>query len=622
MATKLSGLNTIHRTTNVSLADLKHFYIPDEQSIYLLSHKDAQKLKDWFRLCKEQLELLGYRNIELIGKGAFGFAFAGLDPNDKALVFKFSRINLPQHVQDRLEEEAYMLSQIEHKYAPSLIEFQRIKKQAILVMERAQGVDFEVYSLQQGPLPARLIVKIADQLTQILGYLRSHRVNGAEKPIVHGDIKPSNIVFDPVTEQIGLIDWGSSVFAQLDVQGQPIANNVMDLMSGDMQQTNARLGDVYFIGDEQLNGELSSPRFDEQGLASTLYALASGQSSRFGRHVIQPNALGLPIELAHILTAMLSEDPATRRKGGDYLIKNMHLMRNLVFAKEDDYRYQSLIPTWTHTKEKDIDTVVYSSRKSFLRVENEEVKSDLHYLNDAQFERYYKNYMQGMGETEKAFIAAVGRLGKYPVVGGLVVRWLPEGVYIDSSLNLYDPSLKRSFETSVNNVVTLARAIHRVGVFKSCMFNARNTLHIERDNESMPFEPAPQMQIPYEKSKISITEDQSRNHSYFEDGDDPDELLVLPAPMMALIRQLNSIHHTGCIIFEALPMHLKIHSYYTLLDHSMELEFQSLLKDIIELLPQINGVGISGFMKLPYKDTRYFEHATGLPEKYYPKRPK
>jgi non-specific serine/threonine protein kinase len=96
----------------------------------LLSHKDAKKLKDWFKLCTDQLQLLGYKDIELIGKGAFGFAFAGttsgavsksISKNDlrskdaeiiekpQQQVFKFSRINLPQHVQDRFEEEAYML---------------------------------------------------------------------------------------------------------------------------------------------------------------------------------------------------------------------------------------------------------------------------------------------------------------------------------------------------------------------------------------------------------------------------------------------------------------------------------------------------------------------------------
>ena len=602
--------------------DLKHFYIPDEQSIYLLSHKDAQKLKDWFRLCTEQLERLGYSDIDMIGKGAFGFAFAGVSPDGREMVFKFSRINLPQHVQDRLEEEAFMLSQVEHRHVPKLIEFQRIKKQAILVMERAIGLDLEQYSLQHGPLHPRLIVKIAAQLADVLQTLRHNKQKDDEKPLVHGDIKPSNIVFDPESEQIGLIDWGSSVFAQLDATGQHVANNIMDLMSGDMQQTNARLGDVYFIGDDQLNGGLSTPRFDEQGLASTLYSLASGQSSRFGRYVITPNSLGLPKELSETLTAMMSDDPKERARGGDYFVKNMKYMKNLVFADDKFSDYQAMIPSWTHVEQREIDTVVYSSRKSFLRVENYDAQNDLRYINDAQFERYYKNYMQGMGETEKAFIAAVGRLGKYPVVGGLAVRWEPEGVYMDSSLNLYDPSLKRSFEMSVNNVVTLARAIHRVGIFKSCMFNARDTLHIERDDTNEPFSPDADMQIPYDVSKVSLMEDESRTHSYFEDGDDPDELLQLPENMMKIIRQLNSIHHTGCIIFEALPNHLKIHSYYTLLDHSMELEFKSLLKEVIDSVPQITGLGISGFMKLPYKDTRFFEHVARLPDRFYPRNPK
>lgn len=603
------------------LSNLQHFYIPDEQSIYLLSHSGAQKLKDWFQLCTEQLELLGYWDIELIGKGAFGFAFAGKEPGGRDLVFKFSRINLPQHVQDRLEEEAFMLNHVHHKNAPQLVEFQRIKKQAILVMERAKGIDLEQYSLQNGPLSPRLIVKIAAQLSDILMSLRRFQQNGHDKPIVHGDIKPSNIVFDEASEQIGLIDWGSSVFAQLDADGQFVATNVMDLMSGDMQQTNARLGDVYFIGDEQLSGALSSPRFDEQGLASTLYALASGQSSRFARHIIKASSLGLPRELAETLNAMLSDDTKLQRQGGDYLLKNMQYMRNMVFRDDEEDSYHPLIPTWTHINYKPIDTVVYSSRKSFLRAEAYKAEHDFRYLNDAQFERYYKNYMQGMGETEKAFIAAVGRLGKFPVVGGLVVRWESEGIYIDSSLNLFDPTMRRSFEMSVNNVIVLARAINRVGVFKSCMFNARDTLHVERDDESMPFTPDSNMQIPYDVSTVSLIEDESRTHSYFEDGEDPDELLQLPDSLLLKIRQLNTIHHTGCIIFESLQNHLKIHNYYTLLDHSLELEFKSLLKEIIDEIPNIKGLGISGFMKLPYKDTRFFDHISALPDKFYPRNP-
>jgi non-specific serine/threonine protein kinase len=227
-----------------------------------------------------------------------------------------------------------------------------------------------------------------------------------------------------------------------------------------------------------------------------------------------------------------------------------------------------------------------------------------------------------MGETEKGFIAAVSRLGKYPVVGGLAIRWEEEGIFVDSSLNLYDPSLQLSFDRSVDNVINLARSIKRKGVFKSCMFNAKNTLHVERVTDKKPFIPHPKMQIPYELSKTSLAENESRMHSYFEDGEDPDELLKLPDSLMSKIKSLNAIHHTGCIIFEALPKHLKVHNYYTLLDHAMELEFKSLLKEIIDLIPKIDGIGISGFMKLPYKDTRFFKHQEKMVQKFYPRNPK
>ena len=604
------------------LKGLKHFYIPDEQSIYLLSHADAKKLKDWVSLCMGELKSLGYINIELLGKGAFGFAFSGTSPNGEQRVFKFSRITLPQHIRERLEEEAFMLSHVKHKYVPRFIEYQQIKKQSILVMAQAPGEDLEKVSLRLGPLPPRVIVKIAVQVGQLLFYFRHFVHKGLEKPIVHGDIKPSNLVWDAENECIGLIDWGSSVFAQTDASGQFITNNVMDLMSGELQQTNARLGDVYFIGEEQLNGALSTPRFDEQGLASTLYALASGQSCRYGSKVITPSSLGLPKMLADILTYMLDEDATKRRQGGDYFFKHLHVLKNMVFSEDKDTAYTALIPTWVHQTSQDIETVVYSSRKSYLRQQAALESEELRYIDDAQFDRYYKNYLQGMGDTEKAFVSAISRLGRYPVVGGMAVRWEPEGIYVDSSLNLHDPSLRRAFEQAVNNVITLARAIHKPAVFKCCMFNAKNTVHIERDNEQQDFIPSKALHIPYELSKVSLSKDDSRTHSYFEDGDDPDELLKLPETIIDTIKALNAIHHTGCIIFEALPMHLKIHNYYTLLDHSQEDTFKALLENLVAQIPLIKGLGISGFMKLPYKDTRFFEHKASLPEKYYPRNPK
>lgn len=609
---------------------LQHFYIAQEQSIYLLSHKDATKLKQWVELCQQQLRQLGFEKVALLGKGAYGFVFSAIKTSvagesEQPVVFKFSRINLPQHVQDRLADEADIQGQLNHPQIPKVIDYHKIKRQCILQMTRAPGIDLEQLSHQIGPLAPELVVSIALQVADILLYLRNANNHRQLKPIVHGDIKPSNLVYDKNTGKVQLIDWGSSVNAQLDCNQQSTSTNVMELMSSDLQNSNARLGDVYFIGPEQLEGGLSSPRFDEQGLAATLYALASGQSCRYGVKVIPPNALGLPKLLAQVLTGMLSDDKKLRSQAGDYFFNNLNYLKQVVLADTPtNSEVVAQIPVWIKAQAKgqaeQIDTVVYGSRKSFLR---EQTDSDsLTGIDDAQLDKYYKNYLMGMGDNEKAFIAALSRLGNFPVVGGLAIRWAKEGVYIDSNLTLFDPTLKASFTSAVNNIIYLAQGIFRVGMFKSCLFNARKTLHVERVSESEPFIANKEQEISFEVSDVPDVDDITRLHSYFEDGKDPDEYLHLPDELMAVLAKLNLIHHTGCIIFEVLPKHLKIHSYLMLLNHEKQAEFKACLAQLLTLLPTINGVGISGFMKLPYKDTRFFEHISSMPDKFYPKNPK
>ncbi|GLR62827.1 protein kinase domain-containing protein [Marinospirillum insulare] len=584
---------------------LEQFYINEEQSIYLMSHEDARKVRDWLNLCQQQLAQLGFTAIELVGKGAFGFVFGGRSPQGEDLVFKFSRINLPQVVQDRLEEEAWMQSLIVHRYVPKFYEYTKLARQSVLVMERAKGIDLEAYSLQVGRLPARLIVRIAWQLVEVLNAMRSYKnARGEEAPLVHGDIKPSNIVFDPKSETIQLVDWGSSVFAQLDALGQPVNASMLGFAAS--TQTNARLGDVFFIGDEQLNGGLSSPRFDEQGLAGTLYALASAQSCRHGIQAIPATSLDLPPVIATNLQEMLTGDEATCAAAGDKMLAQAHHLKRWVLEDTLESRVTANLPVWVTEQKEDLETVVYSSRRSFLRAEQPD-PSLLVGIKDIELEKYYKNFLQGMGPTEKAFLAAVSRLGRYPLLGGLSLQWKDQQLLVDSSLKLHDPALRKSFIDSVNNLVTLARSIDRQeGVFKACMFDARATRHLERNNENQPFLPPKDWHLPYEVLPTPATDDQSYSHSYFEDGEDPDELLRLPEAILSAIARMNQLRHTGLIIFEALPTHLKVHSYYVLLDPNQEKEFVACLAAIKAAIPQIDNLGVAGYMKLPYKNTRTF----------------
>ncbi|MCF1432103.1 MAG: protein kinase [Shewanella sp.] len=594
--------------------ELQQFYIAEEQSIYLLKADDARKHRAWIRLCKQQLSKLGYSDIELVGKGAYGFVFAGVNEHGESHVFKFSRITLPRHIQDRLEDEAHIISLLNHPHIPPLVKFEMVGRQGILVMQRAKGEDLEQLSLRRGPLSPGEVMEIARQLADILVYLR------VGTPLVHGDIKPSNLMWDESSQTLSLIDWGSAVFAQRDENNEPVAGNVMNLLSGDQQHTNARMGDVYFIGEEQLNAGLSSPRFDEQGVAGTLFALASGLPSRFGSKVIPPTSLGLPRELARILKGMLNPDATVRNQAGAYFLKAMSRPLRLRLPPLPEDEYLPPIPVWTQQGNKEVDTVSYSSRKSFLRVH--QVDDPIARIDDFQLDKYYRNFMAGMGDTEKGFLAALGRLGHYPIMGGLALHWQDKALFVDSNLALYDPALKQAFSKVVGNMITLARGIQKQGTFKACFFNARDTLHITRDDESQPFVADENQQLPFEVNDVPLQEDKSRLHSYFEDGRDPDESLELPAEIMAELGNLNQIHHTGCIIFEVLPTHMKIHSYFKLLNPRRHAAFRACLDRILNHVGKIQGYGVSGFMKLPYKNTRKFNYLDVLPERFYPKNPR
>ncbi|MFT7368512.1 MAG: non-specific serine/threonine protein kinase, partial [Oceanospirillaceae bacterium] len=465
--------------------NLKHFYINEEQSFYLLSHQDARKLKDWLNLCETQLSRLGYHDIEMVGNGAYGFVFAGSDHSGKQYVFKFARMTLPQHIQDRLEDEGFMLSALKHPGIPQFIEFQNLSGQSILMMERAAGITLEQLSHQRGRLVPRLILSIAGQMATILLYLRQQADMPSSRLVVHGDIKPSNIMFDRDTETVSLIDWGAAVHAQLNIGGERINGLGLGAIDSNFSTTNAKLGDIYFIGDEQLQGDLSSPRFDEQGLAGTLYALASGQGSRFGKDAITPESLGLPVEFAKTIAAMLAGDSEIRRRAGDYFLDNMQYMKRIVSGnRQNDAAIRApLIPFVLSDSNELLDSVVYSSRKGFLRqaIGAEKFDAQVYRDSNAGDYSYYKNYLIGMGDTEKAFIIAVSHLGHYPVVGGLAINWDQDGVSIDSSLNLYNAHLAPALVSAINNMVHLGRAINHKGVFKSCMFDARKTLHISRE---------------------------------------------------------------------------------------------------------------------------------------------
>ena len=91
---------------------------------------------------------------------------------------------------------------------------------------------------------------------------------------------------------------------------------------------------------------------------------------------------------------------------------------------------------------------------------------------------------------------------------------------------------------------------------------------MSHDNSNEPFFPE-NTTIPFDIIELPADEAVGNTHSYFEDGDDPDEQLKLPQSIVEIVSNLNTIQHSGCIIFEALESNLKIHNFFSsLTSHS------------------------------------------------------
>lgn len=144
-------------------------------------------------------------------------------------------------------------------------------------------------------------------------------------------------------------------------------------------------------------------------------------------------------------------------------------------------------------------------------------------------------------------------------------HWKEKQLFIESSLILHKKELYHSFSSAINNTVKLAQGIQQQGLFKCCLFDARKTIQIEKNmHGNFVYEKIPELE--YQVMSAVQLNELNRPHSYFEDGNDPDEQLKLPKEVLKCVFALNQIHHTGCIIFESLPDRLKVHHYYRLLN--------------------------------------------------------
>src|SRR5215211_4074406 len=125
-----------------------------------------------------------------------------------------------------------------------------------LAIEWAKGELLERYVKQHAPLPAD---EVASIITQIADAVHAAHAVG----IVHRDLKPDNVMYDPATRQVKLLDFGIATDTD---------------MAPEQRLTRAGffVGTLMYVAPEALSGELVTPAADQYSLATIAYFLLTG----------------------------------------------------------------------------------------------------------------------------------------------------------------------------------------------------------------------------------------------------------------------------------------------------------------------------------------------------------
>lgn len=224
---------------------------------------------------------------------------------------------------ERFEQEARTLAALKHPAVPDIYGYFSQAGRNYLVMEFIVGENLEngVTHRDGGgnlvpalPYTQEQIILFGIQLCDLLIYLakRTNPTTGEAEPVIHHDIKPANILRDPETENVWLVDFGT---AKTRFKGDP-----SQTLSPDGGQPTSGKDSIYgtvgYAPIEQYQGE-SIPKSDVYALAATLYHLLTDDDPR--DHPFQFGKLdSLPLNLRLALKGALEQDAVQRSDADEF----------------------------------------------------------------------------------------------------------------------------------------------------------------------------------------------------------------------------------------------------------------------------------------------------------------
>jgi CHASE2 domain-containing sensor protein/tRNA A-37 threonylcarbamoyl transferase component Bud32 len=260
-----------------------------------------------------------YKIIDILGQGAMGTVYRGLDPaigRPVALkTIRFDKLANPDEIEELRERfmlEAKAAGNFSHPHIVTIYDVGQDRNIQYIAMEYLEGHTLDNMIKRKLDLNFRIVASIISQVCSALAYAH-------EQHVVHRDIKPANImVLDGF--RIKVMDFG-----------------IAHIESSNMTQTGVAMGTPNYISPEQLSGKEITKSSDIFSLGVVMYEMLTGTRPFEGENLNNlivkilnhdpepPSKLDskVPLLLDHIVMKALEKDPLKRFQSAREMEKSL-----------------------------------------------------------------------------------------------------------------------------------------------------------------------------------------------------------------------------------------------------------------------------------------------------------
>ena len=272
--------------------------------------------------------------VEPLGHGGMGQVWKAVDPNRAGedsighVVLKFLPDALRFNV-DATEEfkVAYRrVQQLHHEHICPLYDLgEEPGMGCFQVMQFLDGITVRRLIRQEDPnrkgLPLKRVLQLLVPVSRALDYAHGRK-------LIHRDVKPENIIFDPASEEVHLIDFG-------------LAAQVRTSLSRYSQHRMSASGTEPYMAPEQWQGQLQDATSDQWGLAVVAWELLTGSLPFHGD--------GMQLGFA-VCNAALPSLTGTLKRLNATFAKAMHKHRKQRFHSTIEFCKSLNQTAWQKTK--------------------------------------------------------------------------------------------------------------------------------------------------------------------------------------------------------------------------------------------------------------------------------